>query len=301
MNPEISIVVPMHNEEGNAEPLYRAIHAAMGALGKSYEIIFVNDVSDDGTLDILKRLKKSDSAFHYCDLKENVGENWALLAGVAQARGNVIVTLDGDFQNDPAFIPALLRKLDEGYRVVSGWRRVRVGNFFSRVLPSVVANFFISKISGVLVHDCGCGLKAYRREVLEGKYVPAGGMNRFSPVVFGVKRREFAEVEVVDRMRLYGVSHYGLRRLFIVANDLLALPFILRGPGRMRPRIRTFAALCMVAFLGVIISGFLYNSALYIFSIPFFLLFLMAQSIFWNLGRYLRAASSPKFVIREFT
>ncbi len=300
VSPEISIVAPMHNEEGNAEPLYRALKEAMGNMGKPYEIIFVNDASSDKTIDILKKLRTSDPLFHYCDLTKNVGENWALLAGVSKARGNIVVTTDGDFQNDPAFIPDMVRKLDEGYRVVSGWRRRRVGGFFDRILPSVVANFLISKISGVAVHDCGCGMKAYRREVLEGKYVPPGGMNRFSPVIFGVKSNEFAEVEVVDRTRLYGSSHYGIKRIFVVLNDLVALPFILQGPKRMKSLVSAFMVfsllLCVVfAALGCTGSVFWILA-----SVGCSAVFMACVSVRWNLSRYTDAAASPRFTIKEF-
>src|SRR3989338_924740 len=123
----VSVVAPMHNEEGNAKHLYQAIKNAVDPLGIGYEIIFVNDASSDRTLEVLKKIQKEDKNFHYCDLHYNAGENWALLAGVSVAKGETIVTIDGDHQNDPKFIPALLSELDRGYHVVSGWRRDRAG------------------------------------------------------------------------------------------------------------------------------------------------------------------------------
>ena len=134
--PKVSVVAPLHNEEGNIEPLYKGIKSVMEQFGRDYEIIFVNDCSTDQTLSKLKEIKSTDAHFFYADLETNVGENWALLAGVSKAQGNMIVTIDGDFQNDPVFIPALIKKLEEGYRVVSGWRRKRVGSYIKRIFPT---------------------------------------------------------------------------------------------------------------------------------------------------------------------
>ena len=290
----------MHNEEGNVRPLYLAIKETMDRFGRPYEIIFVNDASSDGTLGVCQEIRRLDPDFHYCDLAENAGENWARLAGVSKARGDVIVTIDGDFQNEPAFIPHLLRKIEAGYSVASGWRKNRKGGFWDRVLPSVAANFLISKVSGVPVHDCGCGLKAYRREVLENKFVPSGFMNRFSPVVFGIRPREFCEVEVSDRLRSYGKSHYGLKRIFIVFNDLLALPFILRGPKRMMGRTRLGKWGSAVLAVAMIIASYLYFWWWGLGALLTFLAFLAFLSIERNLARFIEAEERPCFKIREF-
>ena len=224
-----SVVAPMHNEEGNVRALYHEIKMTMDRVGGSYEIIFVNDASGDDTLAHMKALQRDDPTFHFADLETNAGENWALLAGISRARGEVIITIDGDYQNDPKYIPDLLSKLDRGYRVVSGRRTSRRVGLWTKRLPSLVANTLIRLMSGVPVHDCGCGLKAYRRDVLEGKFVPRGFMNRFSPVSLGVKGREFAEVEIVDWPRIAGDSHYGLSRIFAVLRDLWVLPFAIRN------------------------------------------------------------------------
>lgn len=232
----LSVVTPMHNEVGNVRSLYQDISAALGRLGEPYEIIFVNDASTDKTLSVMKDIQIQDGHFHYADLESNVGENWALLAGISKAAGEIVITIDGDGQNDPAYIPHLLAELSKGRRVVSGLRTGRIGNLWSRRLPSYVANFLIRTISGVRIHDSGCGLKAYRREVLEGKFVPTDIMNRFSPAVFGVRDHEFTEVAIVDRPRPSGNSHYGLGRVFVVSRDLLALPFVLRGVEKWRAR-----------------------------------------------------------------
>jgi glycosyltransferase involved in cell wall biosynthesis len=284
----------MHNEEGNVMPLYEDISRVLTRLEQPYEIIFVNDLSADGTLASMKTIQNRDPHFHFVDLETNVGENWALLAGVSNARGEVLMTIDGDYQNDPAYIPALLEELSNGYRVVSGRRRQRVDKLWSRLLPSQIANSLIRFVSGVPVHDCGCGLKAYRREVLDGKFVPEGFMNRFSPAALGVRPHEFAEVEVVDRPRISGQSHYGLNRVFFVLRDLAALPFAVRGPARWigRFRLLKWFSLAVAVLLALTGRWGLGAAAL--------LLALIAFSNVWNLDRFIRAQTDPEFRIKEY-
>ena len=284
----------MHNEEGNVMPLYEDISRVLTRLEQPYEIIFVNDLSADGTLASMKTIQNRDPHFHFVDLETNVGENWALLAGVSKARGEVLMTIDGDYQNDPAYIPALLEELSNGYRVVSGRRRQRVDKLWSRLLPSQIANSLIRFVSGVPVHDCGCGLKAYRREVLDGKFVPEGFMNRFSPAALGVRPHEFAEVEVVDRPRISGQSHYGLNRVFFVLRDLAALPFAVRGPARWvgRFRLLKWFSLAVAVLLAITGRWGLGAAAL--------LLALIAFSNVWNLDRFIRAQTDPEFRIKEY-
>lgn len=284
----------MHNEEGNVEPLYQAISDTMKNLKRSYEIIFVNDASADRTLSVMKQIQGRDPHFHFINLESNVGENWALLAGVSKASGAIIVTIDGDGQNDPAYIPALLEELSRGYRVVSGWRRQRTGDFWTRRFPSLVANALIRAITGIPVHDCGCGLKVYRREVLEGRYVPKGFMNRFSPVVLGVKRNEFSEVEIADRVRNSGRSHYGIERVFIVLRDLLTLPFAVRETGRWLDRFRWLQWVWLAMGLLLAISGWRFSALLLI------LLALASFSNARSLKRFVEAQAKPQFRIQEF-
>lgn len=291
---DVSVIAPMHNEEGNVVALYENISAVMAPLQLSYEIIFVNDASTDSTLARLKELRDRDDYFHFVDLQNNVGENWALLAGVSRARGDILVSIDGDYQNDPAYIPMLLEELAKGYQVVSGRRRQRVEKIWSRLVPSQAANGLIRLVSGVPVHDCGCGLKAYRREVLENKFVPEGFMNRFSPAALGVRAGEFTEVEVVDRPRISGKSHYGLYRIFLVLRDLAALPFALRGPRAWKKNFQQlqwtfFALTLLLALRGKWIPG-----------ATAFFVGLVAFSNTWNLDRFLRAENKPEFLIREY-
>ena len=284
----------MHNEEGNARPLYEAIRESLERLNQPYEIIFANDASSDGTLSIMKEIASRDGRFHYVDLESNVGENWSLLAGISKAAGEIIVTIDGDYQNDPAYIPALLERLSQGFRVVSGWRKNRVGSFWDRRLPSMVANALIRIVSGVLVHDCGCGLKAYRREVLDGKYVPKGFMNRFSPVIFGVTAEEFSEVEIIDRERRSGQSHYGIGRVFEVLRDLCVLPFAVRGADRWLGRFR---ALQWAAFTAGVLLLILGQRAL---TLAAFVAALAAHANARSLQRFVEARTRPPFRVKEF-
>jgi glycosyltransferase involved in cell wall biosynthesis len=291
---EYSVVAPMHNEEGNIQALYLDIKRAMEQLKQPYEIVFVNDASLDTTLPKMKEIQSGDPNFHFVDLEYNVGENWALLAGISKARGQIIITIDGDYQNDPAYIAPLLEELSRGYRVVSGWRSERVGSFWSRRLPSWIANGLIRLVSSVSVHDCGCGLKAYRREVLEGKFVPKGFMNRFSPVALGVTGHEFSEVEIVDRPRKSGESHYGLSRVFVVLRDLWVLPFAIRGPERWLWKFRAIQALGFATTLSLALAGrwLLSGTTLGLATI--------ARSNVAGLKQFIKAQVDPNFRIREY-
>ena len=284
----------MHNEQGNVTALYDDIKQTMERLGESYEIIFVNDASNDLTLSKMKEIQSRDANFHYADLEANVGENWALLAGIAQARGEVIITIDGDYQNDPAYIPDLLKELSKGYRVVSGRRRNRTAALWTKRLPSFVANGMIRLVSGVPVHDCGCGLKAYRREVVEGKFVPKGFMNRFSPVSLGVKGHEFAEVEIVDRARISGESHYGLSRVFIVFRDVCVLPFALRGAAVWRARF------WLIFVLSVGVTLLCLFEAQWLWTAPLIVAALFSISNATNLTGFIKAQAGPAFRVKEY-
>lgn len=284
----------MHNEQGNVAALYDDVKQTMDRLAESYEIIFVNDASRDLTLSKMKEIQSRDPNFHFADLEANVGENWALLAGIAQARGEVIITIDGDYQNDPAYIPDLLKELSKGYRVVSGRRRNRAAALWTKRLPSLAANSMIRLVSSVAVHDCGCGLKAYRREVVEGKFVPKGFMNRFSPVSLGVKGHEFAEVEIVDRARIAGESHYGLSRVFIVFRDVCVLPFAVRDAAVWRGRFWIIFVLSVGgALIGVFWAQWLWAALLT-------LLALFSFSNATNLTRFVKAQAEPAFRIKEY-
>ena len=251
--PALSIVVPVYNEEGNVGPLHAELVAVAKTLGRPYEIVFVNDGSRDGTLERLTAIE--DPALHVVDLDGNFGEAAAISAGFNTARGAVVVTLDGDGQNDPHDIPKLLAALERGYDVASGRRLERKEAFFSRVLPSRVANRLIVLATGVPVYDCGCGLKAYRRELVVGAQLPRG-MNRFLPALLGVDPACVIEVPTQDRPRGSGASHYGFSRTFVVLRDLLSLPLLVRGGpvGRGHVRVLECATVLLVA-AAVVLAG----------------------------------------------
>ncbi|HXJ34568.1 MAG TPA: glycosyltransferase family 2 protein [Candidatus Eisenbacteria bacterium] len=253
--PSLSIVVPVYNEEGNVGPLHAELSAVARQIGRPYEIVFVNDGSTDQTLPRLVALTRADPALRVVELDGNFGEAAALSAGFDAARGDVVATLDGDGQNDPAAIPFLLEKLEEGYDAASGRRLRRREAFTTRVLPSLVANRAIALATGVPVYDCGCGLKAYRRHLVEGAQLPRG-FNRFLPAILGVDPKRVAEITVRDRPRGSGASHYGLSRLFIVLRDLPALPLLtrFRRPPQavVRALGRTIAAVYALVVVGAL-------------------------------------------------
>jgi glycosyltransferase involved in cell wall biosynthesis len=253
--PALSIVVPVYNEEGNVVPLHGELTRVAAELGRPYEILFVNDGSRDGTLERLEDVRRRDARLRIVDLDGNFGEAAALSAGFAHARGDVVVTLDGDGQNDPADIPRLLARLGPEVDAVSGRRRERKESFFTRILPSRIANWLIARATGIPVHDCGCGLKAYKRAALAGTQLPRG-MNRFLPAVLGVAPSRVAEVWVDDRRRGSGQSHYGLSRTFVVLRDLLALPILVRRPSAARALGRALDG-AQVAFVGIALAAIL--------------------------------------------
>jgi glycosyltransferase involved in cell wall biosynthesis len=251
--PALSIVVPVYNEEGNVGPLHAELAAVARNIGRPYEIVFVNDGSRDQTLERLVAIE--DPALRIVDLDGNFGEAAAISAGFNAARGAVVVTLDGDGQNDPGDIPKLLAALDRGHDAVSGRRLGRKEAFFSRVLPSRVANRLIVLATGVPVYDCGCGLKAYRRELVTGTQLPRG-MNRFLPALLGVDPMRVTEIATQDRPRGSGASHYGFSRTFVVLRDLLSLPLLVRGGpvGRGHVRVLECAVVLLVA-AAIVLAG----------------------------------------------
>jgi glycosyltransferase involved in cell wall biosynthesis len=226
--PDVSIVVPVYNEEENVAACYRDITEAMADAGMAYELIFVDDGSTDGSLVRLLAAVRDDPRVTVVELRRNFGQAPALAAGFDQARADVIVPLDGDLQNDPADIPALVGKLSEepGYDVVSGWRKDRQDNAL-RKIPSCIANRLISTVTGVRLHDYGCSLKAYRREVLRDVRL-YGEMHRFIPALVRWVGGRVTEMPVNHRPRTAGRSKYGLGRTFRVLLDLVTVEFMMK-------------------------------------------------------------------------
>lgn len=221
----VSVIIPLFNEGDNVIPLCEALTPALDKLGRPYEVIFVDDGSTDDTAEKLAEVAASNTQFKALHFKRNAGQTPAMMAGIDHAKGDVIVPMDGDLQNDPADIGKLLKKLDEGFGVVSGWRKDRQDTFWSRVLPSRIANWIISWVSGVHLNDYGCTLKAYRRDVLED-FRLYGEMHRFVPIYAHWQGAKIAEIPVNHRARERGASKYGLSRIFKVLLDLLVVKFL---------------------------------------------------------------------------
>ncbi len=222
MTPELSVVVPLYNEEESLRPLYRAITDAVAPLGISYEIVFVDDGSRDATVRVADQIARADGRVCLVKFRRNYGQTPAMAAGIAQASGEVIVTMDGDLQNDPADIGALLRKIDEGYDIVVGWRFDRQDKLVSRKIPSRVANALIAKVTGVPIKDNGCSLKAYRASLI--KKIPLySEMHRFIPAMASIAGPKIAEIKVQHHARRFGHSKYGLSRIYKVLLDLMVI------------------------------------------------------------------------------
>jgi glycosyltransferase involved in cell wall biosynthesis len=222
MAPELSIVVPLYNEEDSLRPLYAAITHAVAPLGISFEIVFVDDGSRDATVRIADEIARSDPRVCLVKFRRNYGQTPAMAAGIAQSSGDVIVTMDGDLQNDPADIGALLRKIDEGYDIVVGWRFDRQDKLVSRKIPSRIANKLIAKVTGVPIKDNGCSLKAYRATLI--KKIPLySEMHRFIPAMASIAGPKIAEIKVQHHARQFGQSKYGLSRIYKVLLDLMVI------------------------------------------------------------------------------
>lgn len=220
----VSVVIPLYNEEENVEVLHNRLKAALDRIGTAYEIIYIDDGSTDRTLPLLEKIQASDPSVTALSLRRNFGQTAAFAAGFDFARGDVVVTMDGDLQNDPDDIPKLL-ELIRDHDLVSGWRKKRKDPFFSRRLPSTIANWLISKVTGVKLHDYGCSLKAYRRDVIKNLRL-YGEMHRFIPAVASWYGVRVAEVETTHHPRLRGKSKYGISRTIKVVLDLITVKFL---------------------------------------------------------------------------
>ncbi|HEU4390453.1 MAG TPA: glycosyltransferase family 2 protein [Blastocatellia bacterium] len=223
--PEISIIIPVYNEEQNLRPLYTRLRESLERIGRTYEVIFVDDGSTDTSLEALREAADLNPKVRVIRLRRNYGQTAAMSAGIDHSRGRILVPMDADLQNDPADIAALIAKLDEGYDVVSGWRKERKDKLFTRRLPSAAANHLISWLSGVPLHDFGCTLKAYRRDVLADVKL-YGEMHRFIPVYASWSGARVTELAVEHHPRTAGNSKYGLSRTIKVIFDLITIKFL---------------------------------------------------------------------------
>lgn len=249
--PEVSVFLPVYNEEPNLPPLHAKLDEALKALGRTSEIIYVDDGSTDGSLRVLRELAQRDSRVRVVALKRNYGQTAAMAAGIDAAQGQVLIPMDADMQNDPADIVRLLEKLDQGYDVVSGWRKNRQDRVITRKIPSMIANRLISWIGGVPLHDYGCTLKAYRIESLAGVRL-YGEMHRFIPILASWEGARVAEIPVAHHARTMGKSKYGLSRTFKVVFDLMTIKFM--ASYQTKP-IYVFGTCGVLAFVASLLAG----------------------------------------------
>ncbi len=317
--PDLSVVIPVFNEEESVDALCESVHAALSSLGRSYEVVLVDDGSRDRTVEKLRALCRRIPHLRVIIFRRNFGQTAAMSAGFAAARGQVIVTMDADLQNDPADIPKLLSRMDAGADVVSGWRKDRKDPFVNRRLPSIAANGLISRITGVRLHDYGCTLKAYRREVMENVRL-YGEMHRFIPALASWVGARVEEVVVTHHPRRFGKSKYGISRLVRVVLDLITVNFLMRyskspiqmfgkfGLGLLVPGILMlgFMVLAHVSgrFFGTEFAALLIKRPFWVMT-AFMLMFFGVQLIGMGLlaeiqiRTYHESQDKPVYVIRE--
>jgi glycosyltransferase involved in cell wall biosynthesis len=261
--PKYSIVVPFHNEEENVTALYARLKQVMEQVGDSFELVLVDDGSSDRTYKLLEEIAAVDSRVLVVKLRRNFGQTSALAAGFDNASGEFILAMDGDLQHDPNEIPNFLERLEEGYDVVSGWRKERIDNFVMRRFPSRCANWLMAKLSGVNIHDFGTTFKAYRREIV-GQVPLYGELHRFIPALASWYGATIIEVPIRNINRERGASHYGISRTFRVFFDLITIRFLLKYLSRPMHFFGTIGMFTMFAGTGIsawmIVDKFLYHT-----------------------------------------
>lgn len=316
---DISVVVPIYNEEESVEILVSRLHTALTAIGRSYEIVLIDDGSKDNSWQKMKDLSQQYPGLHLIQFRRNFGQTAAMSAGFNESRGKIIITMDADLQNDPTDIPKLLAEIDKGFDVVSGWRRDRKDTYINRRLPSIIANSLISYITGVHLHDYGCTLKAYRREIVQDVQL-YGELHRFIPALASWVGGQISEVVVTHHARQFGTTKYGIGRTFRVILDLITVKFLMRYSTRPIHIFgkwgMTFGALgfMMLLFMaGANISHYFFNTGFCAELIkrpfwvitPFMLIFFGLQFISIGLlaelqiRTYHEAQQKPIYVIRE--
>ncbi len=308
---DFTIVIPVFNEEENIEDLYGGIKEALAHRPERHEIIFVDDGSTDATLEKAGSLAARDDCVKVISLRKNFGQTAAMAAGFDHAKGDVVIPMDGDLQNDPSDIPALLEKIEEGFDVVSGWRKERRDPFFSRRLPSMIANWLISKITGVHLHDYGCTMKAYRREIIKHLNL-YGEMHRFIPALASLGGARVTEIAVRHHPRRRGTSKYGISRTFKVILDLITVKFLLSYSTKP---MRLFGPLGFGAILLSVLSGSaavymklfdglsLNRNPLFLLSVILFFMGMQLVSIGLiaeiNVRTYHESQNKPIYVVKE--
>jgi glycosyltransferase involved in cell wall biosynthesis len=257
LRPVVSVVVPIYNERENVAALHEALTHSLVSLRQPYELVLVDDGSRDGTRDVLRSIAAADPVVRLVLFRRNYGQTAAMAAGFRECRGRVVVSMDADLQNDPADIPRLLEKLDEGYDVVCGWRRHRRDRVATRLLPSRVANFLIARVTGAHIHDTGCSLKAYRGWVVRS-LVLYSDMHRFLAALGAGLGARITELPVRHHARRAGLSKYGLGRVFRVLADLVGIKMLIQFAAHP---IRWFTLLALPLFLLCVASGRVFAGA----------------------------------------
>ena len=252
---ELSIVVPLYNEAENLLELYERLVTMLDSYKNNSEIVFIDDGSNDHSFQILKNLHQNDSRVNVIRLRKNFGQSSAFSAGFDFARGKIIITIDADLQNDPAEIPKLIKKLEEGYDMVVGWRINRRDNYFTRVIPSSIANYLISYITGIRLHDYGCSLKAYRCEIIKNIKL-YGEMHRFIPALASWMGVRICEIPVNHEPRKAGKSKYGLARITKVILDLITVKFLIDYATRPIHIFGSFGSVCLLT--GIALGSYLF-------------------------------------------
>jgi len=310
-NPHLSVVVLVYNEVDSVEPLHRELMGVLETLGTSFEVVYVDDGSSDGSTERLSALASRDGRVRVVSFRRNFGQTAAVQAGIDHSRGAVLVFLDGDMQNDPHDIPHLLEKIDEGYDVVSGWRR-DLRDAPSRVIPSRIANWVIARVTGVRLSDFGCTLKAYRREVIEGVKL-YGEMHRFIPVYSAVVGARITEIPVNHRPRTYGRSKYSLSRTSRVALDLITVKLL--GSYSTKPMyffgFTAFAVWAIALVLAIVVIAqkilppyvYAHDNPLLLLSVVLFIVgmqcILMGLLAELSIRTYHESQQKPTYVVRE--
>jgi glycosyltransferase involved in cell wall biosynthesis len=307
----LSIVIPIYNEKESVGNLYSMLNKTLSKLKIKYEVILIDDGSTDGTYEELKKINKKNSSYKIIRFRRNFGQTSAMSAGFHHSTGKVIITLDADLQNDPKDIPAILKKLDEGHDIVSGWRKNRKDKAISRRFPSIVANKIISRLSGVYLHDYGCTLKAYRREVIENIEL-YGEMHRYIPAVASRMGVSVAEIPVAHHSRKYGKSKYGISRTIRVILDIITIKFLLsysQRPIQIFGLLGLFSGTVGSAItVYLIIMRIFFNQSLSdrpLFILSIFMIFIGVQLITMgllaeiNMRIYHEAQNKPTYVIKD--
>ncbi len=280
--PHLSVFLPVFNEEKNLRKMQEKISLALGEVGDSAEIIYVDDGSTDNSLSILKEIAGEDARVRVISFRRNYGQTAAMSAGIDAAKGDILIPMDADLQNDPKDISRLLAKLDEGYDVVSGWRKKRQDKFITRRIPSIIANKIISWIGGVHLHDYGCSLKAYKRDILQDVRL-YGEMHRFIPIYASWAGARVAEIPVEHHPRIAGDSKYGLSRTIKVIFDLITIKFLATYQTKPLYVFGTFGILAFLlsaaAGIWALILKFVYSVSFILTPLPLITVVMLAISV----------------------